>query len=210
MYSEMLERGMVSDPERKKSYLHTLRTESERLEHLVENVLAYARLESGKARRRMRSMSVGELTSRAVESAGARVEQAGMSLVPRIPDNVRDMTVRADAAAVEQILYNLVDNACKYAAHAKDRRIHLNACATDLDITISVCDHGPGVPPGEAPRLFKAFTKSAADAANSAPGVGLGLALSRRLARRLGGELTVSTDNEDGACFVLRIPRYAS
>ena len=95
------------------------------------------------------------------------------------------MTVRANASAVEQILFNLVDNACKYAASADDKRIHVRLRQGDGVRGDSREDHGPGVrrPPR---RLFRSFSKSAREAAHSAPGIGLGLALSRRLAREHG------------------------
>jgi len=66
-----------------------------------------------------------------------------------------------------------------------------------------VRDHGPGVTPIDARRLFRPFHKSAAAAAASQPGVGLGLALSRRLARDMGGDLQLDPQVGDGACFVL-------
>jgi len=68
---------------------------------------------------------------------------------------------------------------------------------------IGVRDHGPGIPPADARRLFRPFHKSARAAAHSAPGVGLGLALARRLARSLGGDLRLVSGAGPGACFEL-------
>jgi signal transduction histidine kinase len=107
---------------------------------------------------------------------------------------------------VEQILFNLIDNACKYASTAEDRRIHLQFETGIRNISIRVKDHGPGVTEQEMARLFQPFSKSAHDAANSAPGVGLGLALCRRLAADLGGRLKAN-QNAGGAEFVLALPR---
>jgi signal transduction histidine kinase len=73
-------------------------------------------------------------------------------------------------------------------------------------VAVSVSDHGPGVSAAEQQRIFRAFHKSARDAAESRPGVGLGLALSRRLARGLGGDL-VYQPGTGGGCFVLTLPR---
>ncbi|MCX5677204.1 MAG: ATP-binding protein, partial [Planctomycetota bacterium] len=115
--------------------------------------------------------------------------------------------VRADPSAVEQILFNLVDNACKYAAGAADKRIHLVARAAGDRAALEVCDHGPGLSARDARRLFRPFSKSARDAAHSAPGVGLGLALSRRLAREMGGDLVLIPRPADGACFAVSLPR---
>ena len=124
-----------------------------------------------------------------------------------IPPGTGEVRLRVDRSAVERILFNLVDNACKYARAASDRRIHLDVEADDRAVRLTVSDHGPGIEPRELRRLFRPFHKSARDAAQSAPGVGLGLALSRRLARALGGELTVLRDRPVGAAFCLRLPR---
>jgi signal transduction histidine kinase len=110
---------------------------------------------------------------------------------------------------VEQILYNLVDNAAKYAASAVDRQLEFSAKANSRMAQLSLRDHGPGISPREAARLFRPFSKSARDAANSAPGVGLGLALSRRLARQMKGDLTLAAHDGNGACFVLDLPLAA-
>ena len=113
--------------------------------------------------------------------------------------------VRADPGAVEQIVFNLVDNACKYAVSAEDKRIHVACTVGEKSVSITVRDHGPGVNKEEGTRLFKPFRKSAQAAADSAPGVGLGLTLSRRLARAMGGDLTVEAG--EGATFALGLPR---
>ena len=115
------------------------------------------------------------------------------------------MSVKADASAVEQILFNLVDNAGKYASSAKDKRIHLTAQTNESAATIRVADHGPGISRQESRKLFRPFSKSAREAANSAPGVGLGLSLSRRLARQMKGDLKLEETN-GGASFVLTLP----
>jgi signal transduction histidine kinase len=108
--------------------------------------------------------------------------------------------------AVEQILFNLVDNACKYAAEATDKTVQLRVDALHDSVAFQVADHGPGIAPDQQRRLFRPFSKSAQQAAHSAPGVGLGLALSRRLARRMGGDLRYEPTDTHGACFVLTLP----
>ena len=106
--------------------------------------------------------------------------------------------VRVDLSVVDQILSNLVDNAIKYAGSAADRRIHLEVEPAGRWLALIVRDHGPGLPPGVIRTLFRPFSKSAHDAAHSAPGVGLGLALSRRLARALGGDLRLIENGPAG------------
>ncbi|MCX5671236.1 MAG: HAMP domain-containing sensor histidine kinase [Planctomycetota bacterium] len=205
MYSEMLAEGMVTDDQKRRRYLATLRVEALRLSHLVENVLAYARLERGRVQRRVEIVPVGDLVARLRDRLAERAAQARMELVIEAPED-NGLAVKADASAVEQIVFNLVDNACKYAAAATDKRIHLVAGRADGGAVLKVCDHGPGISAAAARRLFRPFSKSSQEAANSAPGVGLGLALSRRLARDMGGDLRLELQPAGGACFVLSLP----
>jgi signal transduction histidine kinase len=205
MYTEMLERKMVPDEDRRQEYLTTMRVEADRLSHLVENVLAYARLERSSPASRAQVLPVGGLIDRVKDRMTQRAEQAGMKLDVH-PDGAAAEQVKADPGAVEQILFNLVDNACKYASSAKDRAIHVEASRHNGHVKIHVRDHGPGISRQEAKRLFQPFRKSAKDAAHSAPGVGLGLALSRRLAQAMGGDLRLIGDPDHGACFELTLP----
>ena len=116
-------------------------------------------------------------------------------------------TIPTDLAAVEQILFNLVDNACKYASAASDKRLHLRIDVKQKVVTIGLADHGPGISAAGRKRLFQPFSKSVHEAATSAPGVGLGLALCRRLAIDLGGKLELLSPEGGGALFVLTLPR---
>jgi signal transduction histidine kinase len=207
MYSEMLAEGMVQDEDRKRHYLNTLCSEANRLSHLVENVLAYARLERGSARSRVESLSLRQLIDRVKPRLAQRAEQAEMQLLVGGSEQALDSTVHVDVAAVEQILFNLVDNACKYAApEASERIIHLEAAPNAKFAMLRVRDHGQGISDEGARRLFKPFSKSAHEAAHSAPGVGLGLALCRRLSRSMGGDLRLDRLVKNGACFVLSLP----
>ena len=207
LYSEMLADDMVPDPERRREYLQTLASESTRLTHLVENVLCWSRIERGRASARMERTDVGVLIERCEPRLRQRAMQAQLELEVTLPTNAAELIVETDTSAVEQILFNLVDNACKYAAPAcEPRTLRIAAVHDEQQVYIYVIDHGPGVPERQLKRLFQPFEKSAMQAAHSAPGVGLGLALSRRLARELRGDLEWQS-SEVGATFVLTLPR---
>jgi signal transduction histidine kinase len=195
----------VAGEDRQRQYLGTLRGQADRLSHLVENVLAYARLERGRKLRRCEAVSIDGLLGQIEPRLADRTTQAGMNLRPRSVGPARSEAVRVlvDPSAIEQILLNLVDNACKYAAGSENRTIEIGALGDGTRATIRVRDYGPGIPADERRRLFRPFHKSAHQAANSAPGVGLGLSLSRRLAREMGGDLKLDAGVTDGACFVL-------
>lgn len=206
MYTDMLSSGIVTEESQRKQYLDTLRKEADRLGHLVENVLSYARLDSSRKRLVRENVCLNDVLTRTQNSLRSHVEQAGMELAMEVPETPHEV-VHADASAIERILVNLVDNACKYAADAKDRRVHVDCSTESGFVSLHVRDHGPGLSGPEKKRMFQPFSKSDSDAANSAPGVGLGLSLCRRLAKSMGGELRLDESEADGARFVLRLPK---
>jgi len=205
MYSEMLAEDMVAGQNKRRRYLTTLCAEAERLTHMVENVLAYARLERGRASDEAKRVTVADLVGRVRDRLEHRAGGADMELAVEVAEEAGSTAVWARVSAVEQILYNLVDNACKYAASASDRRIHLTASLAAAGTVLTVRDHGRGISRAEARRLFRPFSKSAREAATSAPGVGLGLALARRLARDMGGDLVFDRLDAEGASFTLQL-----
>ena len=207
MYTEMLSDQMVTDAPTRQKYLNTLRVEADRLSHLVENVLAYARLERWRVGGHIEETTWPDVLGKVSQRLSERAAQAGMTLTVEPPANEGGgggAAIRTDPSAVEQILFNLVDNRpCKYAASATDRRIHLESCPEGLRIR----DHGPGFSAAERRKLFQPFSKSARQAAHSAPGVGLGLALSRRLAQADGRRSGKLEKTDGGASFLLTAPR---
>jgi signal transduction histidine kinase len=205
LYTDMLADGMVPDEDRRRDYIARLRTEAQRLDHLVENVLFYARVESGRAGAARETVDLQALLDQvrprlAEVSARARLEIVWERRTEE------PLPVRVDRSAVEQVLLNLVDNACKYAARSTPPRVHVTLDKSDGRALLRVSDHGPGIARSDRRRLFQPFSKSDHDAANGAPGIGLGLALSRRLARAQDGELALDAAQSGGAAFVLSLP----
>lgn len=201
LYSDMLESGVVK-PEKRGDYLRVLSREADRLAHLVENVLSFSQIERGSARSAVREIAVDGFLESLRERFEARLATAEMRLEMYIPCKLR---LRVDAAAVEHILFNLIDNAAKYAASGNPPVVEIRTETRFRHLKIIVSDSGPGIPVSERRRIFQAFHKSAREAAESRPGVGLGLALSRRLAKSMGGGLEC-VDAEQGARFVLSLP----
>ncbi len=199
MYAEMLSSGMVNDPEKRTHYLTTLVTESDRLGHLIENVLAYSRLENRLSQRHAEPITVSQLLDHALPTLRRRVEQAGLTLDVQLPPDVATAICRTDPVTVQQILLNLIDNACKYGRTP----ISLAATIHADHFELTVSDQGPGIPHEGGAKLFTAFGKSKSD---PIPGIGLGLYLSRQLARDLHGDL-VHHPGPAGAAFTLTIPR---
>ncbi|HVJ45174.1 MAG TPA: HAMP domain-containing sensor histidine kinase, partial [Luteolibacter sp.] len=205
LYSDMLESNAVK-PEKRGDYLRVLSREADRLAHLVENVLAFSRIERGSARSVVSTAGAKDWLEPMKERFEARLATAGMTLEMPLAEPAAVRPVRADAAAIEHILFNLVDNAAKYAAGGEPPVLRISVAETPGRLEIRVRDHGPGIPAAEQRRIFRAFHKSAREAAETRPGVGLGLALSRRLAREMGGDLTHLNSEGGGSVFVLSLP----
>ncbi|MFM9995685.1 MAG: sensor histidine kinase [Phycisphaerales bacterium] len=214
LYTEMLADGMVKDDDSKRTYLGTLKGESRRLARIVENVLDYARLGQGRTQPNggAAPIGAGELLARSRPVLERRAGQDGMTLEFDAGD-FGDARCAADPQSIERILYNLVDNACKYAGEATDRRVHVSARLAAADtrgragdvLEVVVRDHGPGIPPSERRRVFKSFHRARRDEQGPKSGLGLGLALSRGLARELGGDLEL-VESDGGATLRLTIP----
>ncbi|MGD9418537.1 MAG: sensor histidine kinase [Verrucomicrobiota bacterium JB025] len=197
LYSEMLEGGVVKK-QNQSQYLRVLTTEADRLTHLVENVLAFSRIERGNARSQVKTIPVGELLESFRDRLTSRLASANLTLDMRTDDPT---PVRADTAAVEHILFNLIDNAAKYAANSTPPAVEIRTRSAGKHLAISVRDHGPGITDDDRSRIFRPFHKSARQAAESKPGVGLGLALSKRLAKSQHGDLTYTAN-----AFELTLP----
>ena len=205
LYTDMLADGMVTDEARRREYIARLRSEAERLGHLVENVLFYARVESGRGEAARETVDLQALLQEARPRLAERAARADLEMA-LAPQEGGPVPVIVDRSAIEQVLLNLVDNACKYAARSNPPRIDVHLETAPGRALVRVRDHGPGLSAAERRRLFQPFSKSDRDAANSAPGIGLGLALSRRLARAQGGDLSLDASDGEGAVFVLSLP----
>jgi signal transduction histidine kinase len=205
LYLDMLTSGLVREERQREEYLHTLHAESDRLHRLIGNVLDFSRLEKQRPRLVQVSVAPAELLEQVRAAWQGRCLDAGKELV--VEDVLGEAAlVYVDAELVQQVLGNLVDNACKYSRDAADNRVWLRARREAGRLVLEVEDRGPGVAPRERRAIFRPFRRGRGVDA-TAGGVGLGLALARRWARLLGGRLTLHPGRDGvGACFRLELP----
>jgi signal transduction histidine kinase len=206
LYLDMLLSGMIEDEAKRREYLNTLAMESDRLHRLIDNVLDFAKLEKRKKNGDVKPERVGELLDTVGATWSDRVAQDGKELIV-VSTLPAEREVCTDAAMIQQIVGNLIDNARKYTRDAADQRIWLWAKpGVGNTVLIEVEDRGPGVPASERKAIFKPFRRGEhADA--TAGGAGLGLALAKSWAEVLGATLTYRpADGGVGACFRLELP----
>lgn len=202
LYTRLLEQ--TDDEQKRRRYAQTLSEQAERLGRIVENVLAYARLERGRSRPALGAAPAGETLGAVLEAAAARGEAAGMDVRWKIDEPVERAHVPDAPDAIERVVFNLIDNAARYAG-GQDWRVEVSATLHRDRVAVVVRDFGPGVSAGEARRIFRPFEQAHASEQPEA-GLGLGLALSRQVARDLGGDLRLVEVEGPGAAFELTLP----
>ncbi len=202
MYAEMLSEGMAVTKEREREYLGVVGAESARLSRLIENVLAFSRLEKKRLPIRMEPGGLSEVFDEVRSILGENLAREGFTLTV---ENKVTGPVDYDREAMVQIFLNLVENSAKFSRDSPERRITLFARPGKGFVEAGVSDTGPGIEPRDLKRIFREFYRSRRDEA-ARRGTGIGLALVRRLAEAMGG--TVSARNNPGAgCTVsVRLP----
>ncbi len=184
------------DPSDRETLLETIRSESERLEHLVTNLLDLSRLESGATEPRLEIWPLDALLGRALGAVRTDPERVELALPPEVP------AVRVDATQVERILVNLIENALR---HAGGEPVRVEVTAADAEVVVRVADRGPGIAPRDLDRIFEPFER-----AGERGGAGLGLAIARGFAHVNGGRLWAESEPGRGATFALALPAAPS
>lgn len=205
LYAELLAQGRVRDEAKRADYLATIGQETERLARLVGNVLDFSRLEQGKKRFDLAPLDLAAELRRLAETHAPRLAAAGLALRVEAPES---FSLATDRDAFEQIVLNLLDNACKYAAAGGEVLVSLtgDAAGGPAGTRLAVADRGPGVPEAQRERIFEKFHRVDERLTAERGGAGLGLSIARQLARGLGGDLRCEAREGGGAVFVLTFP----
>jgi two-component system phosphate regulon sensor histidine kinase PhoR len=201
MFAETLALGRVQDPVKQREYLETIARESERLARLVDQVLAFSKIEQGRDNYRLQTISLVPVMEAAVQAVGPSLGQQGFAL--RRDYCGCDPKVRADADALEQAILNLLTNAMKYSDVS--REIELRLRQANSEAIIEVLDQGIGVPLDLRERIFEKFFR-APMGPGSVPGVGLGLTVVAHVAAAHGGRVEVRGNEPKGSVFSLILP----
>jgi two-component system sensor histidine kinase KdpD len=176
-----------------------IREQARRLRSLVENLLDMARLQAGRVALNRQWHSLEELVGTALEAMHSVLAQHPVRV--RLPEDLP--LVEMDAALMERVLCNLLENAAKFTA--PNDAIEIGARAEPGRITVWVEDNGPGVPRGREEEIFEKFERG--DKESATPGVGLGLAICRAILQAHGGTIRAENRPGGGARFLLDWPQ---
>lgn len=192
------------NPEQKES-LSRIRATIRSAFDLIDELVELGRVEAGQLRVQLEAVKVSEVAAEVAEEYRAQADAAGLDLRVEIPPDVPE--VRTDPQRLHQVLGNLLSNAVKYTSSgAVTLRVRPRpepADGTEPRVDLEVRDTGAGIPEEKLGLLFQEFSRLDA---TGTPGAGLGLAISRRIARMLGGEITVETEVGVGSTFILTLP----
>jgi two-component system sensor histidine kinase KdpD len=183
-------------PEDRRELVETILGEAERLSGLVSNLLDLSRLQAEAAAPEPGDWPVDDLVLQALDGveAGSRVEVF-------LPEDDAPL-VHADLHQVERVVANLVENALRYSP--ADEPVRVQVRETGSEVLVRVVDHGPGIPAGEAERIFEPFQRGSLT--GTTRGAGLGLAIARGFAEANGGRVWVESHAGQGATFVVALP----
>lgn len=203
--AETLEMKRYRGPEEEAKYLRTIIRETDRLAHLVDNILDFSRLESGKKMLRLGPVAPADVVANTMESFRLRLEDAGFKFEVDVPADLPH--VRADVIALQHCLLNLLDNAVKYSRERKE--IRLFAHERDGFVSFSVSDRGIGIDPEHQERIFEKFVRVETGLVHTVKGAGLGLSLVDQIIRAHYGRVEVASTPGEGSIFTLLIPIWA-
>ena len=204
-YSQLLLDGIpttLEDDAHEK--VHRISVSAKHLLGLIEEILTFSRLEAGEETLRIDAFKPHDIGVDVKHLLEPLATEKGLSFDVEMADQVE--TLHTDQVKLRQILVNLVGNAIKFtdkggvAVRIRDE----NNC-----IAFSVTDTGPGIPQEYHEKIFEAFWQADSSKTRKVSGTGLGLSVTRRLARLLGGDVTIQSQPDRGTTFTVRIPKRA-
>ena len=203
--AELLNATTLSHDQRE--LLNTVSTSGEMLLAIVNDVLDYARIESGRLELEAISVDPGQVVRGVVEICRPVAQAKGLILTTEI-DPALPRTAIGDPGRLSQVLANLLNNAVKFtpAGQIVVRATGTPIAANQARLTIEVQDYGIGIPADVQTQLFQAFVQADSSTTRRYGGTGLGLAISRRLVERMGGEIGVESVVGQGSTFRFTVP----
>ncbi len=203
VFGELMRTGRISGPEKVLEYGERIETEAVRLGLLVENVLDFSRIESGRKVYRFEEADLAAIVRTGVASCAARARDAGFRI--ELEEAATALPkLRLDAAAIEQALCNVVENAVKYSGNG--REIAVAVLRRGDEAVITVRDQGIGIPREEQGRIFERFHRVGGSLVHEVRGVGLGLAIVRHVVEAHGGRVEVQSAPGRGSTFSIVLP----
>jgi len=207
VFGELLRLGRVESHEKVREYGDYIETESRRLTQLINNILDFASIESGRKTYHFERCDVREVVCETLKTFEVRLRQNGFNIIVEGAE-VPLPPARIDSGAIAQSLSNLLDNAVKYSNGKKDITVALRR--QEDFIVISVTDQGVGIPRDEQQKIFDRFHRVSTGLVHDVKGSGLGLSIVRHIVEAHGGKVAVDSRPGEGSTFSIHLPIEAA
>lgn len=201
-FVETLLDGAKEEPELATRYLKTIQKHTDRLTYLIEDLLTISQLEGGQIVLNAEQVFLRPIAERVLDDLRSRAVEKQVQLINALP---ADLDAQADADRLEQVLFNLLENAIKYGHPQGQVRISGQRQA-DGGVELCVEDNGPGIPPEAQTRIFERFYRVDRARSRETGGTGLGLAIVKHIVLAHGGNVWVKSELGRGARFHFTLP----
>jgi signal transduction histidine kinase len=202
LMAENLEREKIPDTAQQQQYFRLIGQECRRLTALVENVLDFSRMESGRKQYTFEPVDLAPLLQHTVALMQPFAVERGVTLEFTPPADPPQPAW--DSAAIQQALVNLLDNAIKHSPCGA--AVTLEVESTETDLRLWVRDHGPGILPEDHSRIFDLFYRRGSELRRETTGAGIGLSIVKHVAEAHGGRVLVDSEPGLGSNFALELP----
>jgi two-component system sensor histidine kinase VicK len=188
--------------ETENSFLDVVIHETDRMTHIVQDLLTLSRLDSGRTEMVMARFPFGEAIDNVLRSIALEAQRHGHELTH---EYLTDLPlVMGDRGRIEQVMLNILSNAVKYTPNGG--HIHVTAGATEKRVWMEVCDDGIGIPEADRDRIFERFYRVDKARSRDTGGTGLGLSIVRQLVTMHGGTIAVQSKPGQGSTFTVQLP----
>ena len=202
MFGETLDAGIVTDEKKRREFYSIIRKESERLSHLINNVLDFSRMDTGAKEYYFEESDLVKVVKSSLEAYKFHIHENGFEIKSELPDEA--VMIKIDKDAISQALLNLLSNAVKYSDERKNIKVEVYKNSSSA--LISVADQGMGIPNEERKKIFEKFYRVQATRGEEKRGSGLGLTLVKHIVEAHGGIIEVESVVGEGSTFTLKIP----
>jgi len=202
-FVETLKESAFQDPERARKFLDIVEGHANRLNAIIEDLLALSRIEQSEesGQIELAESSLNSVLNSAIELNRAKAEEKKISIELDAPEKLK---AKINSQLMEQAVSNLIDNAVKFSDPGKSVRV--KAEPTEKEIVISVSDSGPGIPKEHLPRIFERFYRVDKGRSRKMGGTGLGLAIVKHIVRAHKGRVWVESVPGQGSKFFIHLP----